>query len=82
MLQSKDGFELAEKDLELRGPGDFLGKKQWGNADFTMEALKNRFLVEEAREAAKEILQKDPELEEYPLLKNRVAFLKQKIHLE
>ncbi len=82
LLQSKDGFELAEKDLELRGPGDFLGKKQWGSADFTMEALKNRFLVEEAREAAKKILQKDPELEEYPLLKNRVTVLKQKIHLE
>jgi len=82
LLTSKDGFELAEKDLELRGPGDFLGGRQWGAADFTMDALKNRELVEEARETAKEILGKDPSLKKNPFLKKRILSLKQKLHLE
>ncbi len=82
LLTSKNGFELAEKDLELRGPGDFLGKRQWGLPDFTMDALKNLELVEEARNTAKEILEKDPHLKRYPLLKKRVSLLEEKMHLE
>jgi ATP-dependent DNA helicase RecG len=82
LLTSKNGFELAEKDLEIRGPGDFLGKRQWGSPDFTMDALKNIELVEEARNTAKEILLKDPKLKGYPLLKKRVNSLEEKMHLE
>ena len=82
LLTSKDGFELAEKDLEIRGPGDFLGKRQWGMADFTMNALKDIVLIEETREAAKNLLTKDPLLKAHPLLKKRVATLKEKLHLE
>ena len=82
LLRSKNGFELAEKDLEIRGPGDFLGKRQWGLADFTMESLKDRFLVEEARDAAKEILTEDASLSNYPVLKKRADNLKRKLHLE
>ncbi len=82
LLTSKDGFELAEKDLELRGPGDFLGSRQWGAADFTMTALKDRTLVEETRETAKGILEKDPSLKKNALLKKRILSLKQKLHLE
>ncbi len=82
LLTAQNGFELAEKDLEIRGPGDFLGKRQWGKADFTMEALKDIDLVESARETAKEILEKDYELKKYPLLKKRVERIKEKIHLE
>jgi ATP-dependent DNA helicase RecG len=82
LLTSKNGFELAEKDLEIRGPGDFIGKKQWGYDDFTMKALKDPVLVEQARENAKEILNEDPSLKKYSLLKKRVDLLKRKIHLE
>jgi ATP-dependent DNA helicase RecG len=82
LLTSKDGFELAEKDLEIRGPGDFLGKRQWGMADFTMNALKDIVLIEETREAAKNLLEKDPTLKAHLLLKKRVATLKEKLHLE
>jgi len=82
LLTSKDGFELAEKDLEIRGPGDFLGKRQWGMADFTMNALKDIVLIEETREAARDLLAKDPVLKNYPVLKKRVATLKEKFHLE
>jgi ATP-dependent DNA helicase RecG len=82
LLTSKNGFELAEKDLEIRGPGDFIGKKQWGYSDFTMKALKDPVLVEQARETAKELLNEDPSLEKYSLLRKRVDLLKRKIHLE
>lgn len=82
LLTSKDGFELAEKDLEIRGPGDFLGKRQWGMADFTMNALKDIVLIEETREAAKNLLTKDPKLKAHSLLKKRVVTLKEKLHLE
>ncbi len=82
LLTSKNGFELAEKDLEIRGPGDFLGKRQWGIADFTMNALKDRFLVEEARETAKKLLQEDPHLKKHLSLKKRVDSLGKKLHLE
>ncbi len=82
LLTSKDGFELAEKDLEIRGPGDFLGKRQWGSADFTMNALKDIELIEETKEAARSLLEKDSLLKNYPLLKKRVSSLKEKLHLE
>lgn len=82
LLTSSNGFELAEKDLEIRGPGDFLGKRQWGSADFTMNALKDRFFVEEAREEARKILEQDSSLNNYPILKNRILQIKEKLHLE
>jgi ATP-dependent DNA helicase RecG len=61
-LEAKNGFELAEMDLNLRGAGDLLGAKQWGISDLAMHALRNIKLVEYAREEAKEIIAKDPEL--------------------
>jgi ATP-dependent DNA helicase RecG len=62
-LEAKNGFELAEMDLNLRGAGDLLGAKQWGISDLAMHALRNIKLVEYAREEAKEIIANDPELE-------------------
>ncbi len=82
LLSSKTGFQLAEKDLELRGPGDFLGKRQWGNPDFTMNAFRDRSLVESAKDSAKNILQKDPNLTKHPSLRKRTELLKEKLHLE
>jgi len=69
---AKNGFELAEYDLSFRGPGELSGQKQWGLSDVGMEALKNIKMVEAAREEAKNILQKDPQLKTYPLLKERI----------
>ncbi len=82
LLSSKNGFELAEKDLEIRGPGDFFGKRQWGLPDFTMDALKNRELVEEIRNYAKEIVVKKSLLKKDSLLQKRINVLGQKLHLE
>ena len=53
---AKNGFELAELDLKLRGAGALTGGKQWGLSDLGMEALKNLKLVEAARAEAKNLL--------------------------
>ena len=82
MVVSQDGFELAEKDLKLRGPGDLIGQRQWGIPNFVMASMGDLELVEKTREAAKEILTKDPELKKYPLLRGRLEEFRGRIHLE
>ncbi len=82
LLESDSGFELAERDLKIRGPGQFFGQKQWGIPDLAMSALTNVFLVEKTREAAKEILEKDFELKKYPILREKLNKFKKEIHLE
>jgi len=82
LMKYEDGFELAEKDLAIRGPGDFSGQRQWGIPDIAMNALKDISLVEETRREAKEILEKDPGLKKYPLLKKGLEGFQQRIHLE
>jgi ATP-dependent DNA helicase RecG len=76
------GFELAERDLKLRGPGDFAGTKQWGLPDFAMRQLTNLELVEQARESAKTLLEKDIALKNYPLLREKLATFRENLHLE
>ena len=82
MVASQDGFELAEKDLKLRGPGDLTGQRQWGIPDFVMASLKDITLVEKTRNAAKEILQEDPELKKHPELREKLRGFRKTIHLE
>jgi len=82
LLRYENGFALAEKDLEIRGPGSFYGTQQWGIPDLAMESLKNVFLIEKTRKSAKELLEKNPELIKYPLLKKRLAKFQKRIHLE
>lgn len=82
LLESENGFQLAERDFELRGPGDFSGNKQWGLPDFAMENLANLSLVQETREAAEKLLEQDIALKNHPLLKKRVQELREKLHLE
>ena len=81
LQKSKSGFELAEEDLMLRGAGELSGDKQSGLSDLGMEAIKNLRLVEFARKEAKEIIDKDYELKNYPKLKS-VLEEKEKIHME
>jgi len=82
LVESSNGFELAQKDLEIRGPGSLYGTQQWGIGDMAMQGLSNIFLVEKTRAAAKEILEKDPELKNYPELKERLKQFQTKIHFE
>lgn len=71
MTKSNSGFDLAEVDLRLRGPGDLLGTKQSG-FDVSLAGLTNPKLLKEAREAAQAIIEADPDLRRYPELKQRV----------
>ena len=65
---AKNGFELSELDLALRGAGELSGAKQWGLSDLGMEAIKNIKMVEAARTEAQQLLKKNPGLTSYPLL--------------
>ena len=82
LISSENGFALAEKDLEIRGPGDFMGTRQWGIPDLAMASLKDIFLVEKAKNSAKEILEEDSELKNYPLLRERLEKFRERIHME
>jgi ATP-dependent DNA helicase RecG len=80
---SSNGFELAEFDLKLRGPGELSGNKQWGISDIGMEALRNLKMIEAARAEAEYILSQDETLSQYPLLIAKLALRKEnEIHFE
>jgi ATP-dependent DNA helicase RecG len=82
IIDAKNGFELAEKDLELRGPGQFFGGVQTGFPDAAMSALQDAELVKSSREAATAVLAKDPALASYGALKKRFDEFKKTIHRE
>lgn len=79
---AKNGFELAELDLSLRGAGELGGNKQWGITDLGMEAIKNIKMVEAAREEAKRLIEEDLELISYPTLKERTREKTEDLHFE
>ncbi|MDQ3076284.1 MAG: ATP-dependent DNA helicase RecG [bacterium] len=79
---AKNGFELAELDLTLRGAGELGGTKQWGITDLGMEAIKNIKMVQAAREEAVRLIEEDSELTKYPLLKNKVREKVEEFHFE
>ena len=79
---AKNGFELAELDLALRGAGELGGTKQWGITDLGMEAIKNIKMVEAARTEAIRLINEDPELINYPLLKHKVRQKTSEFHFE
>ena len=63
MEKTNDGFKIAEYDLEIRGPGEFMGAKQSGLPGFKLANLVRDFtLLKQARDAAFELLEKDPKL--------------------
>ena len=81
LVTAKNGFELAEQDMLARGIGTLIDGKQWGLSDLAMEAIKNPKLVEIARDEARELVDNDPTLENYPLLKSLINE-RQKVHME
>ncbi len=63
MVSTNDGFKIAEKDLELRGPGDIQGTRQSGALNLKLaDLIQDRELLEQARFIAMEILDNDPSL--------------------
>jgi ATP-dependent DNA helicase RecG len=63
MVRANNGFEIAESDLQLRGPGDLMGTQQSGALDLLISDLgKDGEVLKKARESAQKILEEDPEL--------------------
>lgn len=69
VVEAKNGFELAERDLALRGSGELAGDRQWGISDVGMEAIRNLKMVEAARTEAEAVLASDPTLEHHQPLR-------------
>ena len=79
LVRSSDGFEIAEMDLRLRGPGQVLGTRQSGLPDLALASLsEDGDLLEQARDVARDLLQDDPELQREPALLEALALQRQR----
>ena len=72
VAETQDGFRLAERDLELRGPGDFFGTRQSGLPNLRVAQLSDLPTIMQAREAAQAIFEEDPLLAQFPLLSRQL----------
>ena len=78
--QSQDGFFIAEMDMRLRGPGQVLGTKQSGLPDFALASLvEDQEVLELARGAALQVMEKDESLNSWPLLRKELEWRYQKM---
>ncbi|MBC7643360.1 MAG: ATP-dependent DNA helicase RecG, partial [Flavobacterium sp.] len=76
MVATNDGFEIAEVDLRLRGPGDLMGKQQSGVLNLQIaDIVRDRDILQLARNHAIKILQNDAALEKTENSALRIAFL-------
>ncbi len=82
LATAKNGFELAEADLQLRGAGLLYGARQWGLSDVAMEALKNQAMVAAARAEAHALIESDPDLSHHPALAAASRERNHDIHFE
>lgn len=83
MLTAKNGFELAEKDLEFRGPGEIYGIKQSGFNDLLKIAkLTDWLLIKKAKPWVDKILHIDPTLNKFPLIKEKIKNFEMNLHFE
>jgi ATP-dependent DNA helicase RecG len=63
LVKSNDGFVIAEEDLKIRGPGEFFGVRQWGAPEFRAASLiRDADLLQQARQEAFALLERDPQL--------------------
>jgi ATP-dependent DNA helicase RecG len=70
MTRTTDGFRIAEEDLDIRGPGEFLGTRQSGMPDLSIANLvRDSMMIEPARTEAFSLIEQDPELKNFPALK-------------
>ncbi len=77
MVDFSSGFKLAEIDLQIRGPGEIYGVRQSGIPDLKMASLSDSFTISLARQAAQNVIEKDPELVSYPTLKAKIDELQE-----
>ena len=80
MTTCSSGFELAQIDLDLRGPGEFMGIRQSGLPDLKMASISDRIMIEEARRAAEKVV--NGGLEKYPSLLEKYLEFSVTKHLE
>jgi ATP-dependent DNA helicase RecG len=70
LTQTTDGFKIAEEDLDIRGPGEFMGTKQSGMPDLRVaDIVRDARLLEPARREAFALVGEDPELRGFPPLR-------------
>ena len=81
-LKAKNGYELANYDMKMRGAGDMYGTQQSGMSNVLLESLTDLKLIEATREEAKQLLFQDTEIKQNPLLNQEVKKLEAKLHLE
>ena len=80
LVHSTDGFEIAEMDLRLRGPGQVLGTRQSGLPDLALASLSDvGEVLEQARDLARRLLEEDPRLEGRPLLRAALVARRQRL---
>lgn len=79
-VTAKNGFELAELDLQLRGPGELAGIRQAGLPDLKMASLTDSFAIQKARRAAETIVAEG--IEKFPLLAAKLREFTHARHLE
>ncbi len=80
LVRSSDGFEIAEMDLRLRGPGQVLGTRQSGLPDLALASLSDDGAVlDQAREAAQALMASDPDLVAHPALAAALAEQRQRL---
>ena len=73
MTRIRDGFQLAEEDMRIRGMGELMGPRQHGMSDVAMQALQQPELLSEVRQEAESVLGRDPGLDANPVLKAAVS---------
>ncbi len=79
---AKSGFELAEKDLEIRGPGNMFGVEQSGFSQHALKGITDAELVRAVRREAIELLRSDVSLARHTALAQRIAEMEREVHWE
>lgn len=82
IISTKNGFELAEEDLKIRGPGEMFGLRQSGMPDIVIEGITDPNLVRAVRSEAIEIVKRSPDLARYPQLQRELERFRVSTHLE
>ncbi|MFA5162983.1 MAG: ATP-dependent DNA helicase RecG [Patescibacteria group bacterium] len=82
LTKYSDGLSLAKIDLKLRGAGDIYGANQSGWPEIKIATLFDYELIKKAKDEAEKIVKEDPELKDYPLLKEKLGQWENEIHFE
>ncbi|MEA2097563.1 MAG: ATP-dependent DNA helicase RecG [Patescibacteria group bacterium] len=82
LIKSNNGFELAEQDLKIRGPGELVGIRQSGLPDLAMASLSDAELIRNTREEAIKLIDIDDKLLKYPKLIDKLKKFTKEVHFE